>query len=825
MLLNSLFKQWSYRIVAPGVLLREKYETLKKLLHHDSQCHEHMAQFQELLHSEQPEDFCRIRERFIHFSDHVAQMVKALEHLAPGKYTALKDYHKKFDFYTLFLLAPPKISDTPPFLLKLSEILSNNSTVGNKAKHLATLAQEIDIPVPRSFAITTSAFHHFINENNLRKSIDKLLATIDPSDSRSLYQTSAQIQKRIGEAEIPPTIMAALLTEYDSWKASTKDDIRVAVRSSALGEDGDSSFAGQYASVLGVCREELGDAYLQVLASKYSPEALFYRMNKGLSDEETAMSVLVQEMVEAKYSGVLYTAEIDQQEAQPDYLHLHVIQGLGERLVSGEETPDHYVISKQKPAAVQAKTVTEKSLGDAEIQKLAEVGLRIEDFFGVPQDIEWAVDNTDTLHVLQARSLYRGAGQQVHEHEPLKPEKDAILIEDCTRASRGVGSGSVYLVDKDHRFEDAPAGTILVTRNTPASYVTIVDKISGVLAEHGSRASHFATVAREFNIPMLTGIENVTDRFKEGSILTVDGNNGVVYQGRVEALLDKNKKTFPQAQEHYRRIIGEALKFITPLELVDPSGDNFTPEGCRSMHDIIRFSHEKALQSMFSEGRPGTGLGSVKLIADIPLDVYLFDVGGGIDHTAQQQKKVALESVSSLPFQALWKGLSHADVQWKQKPFDWDSYDKIELSGAVAPRKDSFAFASYAVVGTDYLHFNIRFGYHFTIVDVICAENTAENHCMLRFAGGGGDFDHRSLRLDFLVQVLDRLEFAIDKKGDLLEAKIIGQPKDVIAAKLDLLGRLLGASKLMDMVLEDEQMVEQCVTEFFDGRYSFSQEG
>lgn len=228
---------------------------------------------------------------------------------------------------------------------------------------------------------------------------------------------------------------------------------------------------------------------------------------------------------------------------------------------------------------------------------------------------------------------------------------------------------------------------------------------------------------------------------------------------------------------------------------------------------------------MFTAGKPGTGRGSLRLVADMPLDVFLFDVGDGISTKTNKDQGVPLSTVTSVPFQALWKGLSHPDVQWKQKPFDWDAYDKIELSGGVPPKRDSFAFASYAVIGADYLHFNIRFGYHFTIVDAMCGENMAENHCMLRFAGGGGDYDHRSLRIDFISRVLERLDFEVEHKGDLLEAKLPSLESHVMVEKLDMLGRLLGATKLMDMVLEDEQMVDNCVDEFYKGRYSFSQEG
>ena len=107
----------------------------------------------------------------------------------------------------------------------------------------------------------------------------------------------------------------------------------------------------------------------------------------------------------------------------------------------------------------------------------------------------------------------------------------------------------------------------------------------------------------------------------------------------------------------------------------------------------------------------------------------------------------------------------------------------------------------------------------------MCSDNTAENHCMLRFAGGGGDFEHLSLRIDFLTGVLERLDFSVEKKGDLLEAKLTKLDKELLTGNLDILGRLLGASKLMDMVLDGDEMVASCVEEFYNGRYSFSQEG
>lgn len=831
MQLNSLFKHWSYRIIAPGTLLREKYEALKQLLSYDICCHEEMAEFQELLHDRHREDFARIRKRFNHFSAQVAGMVQALDTMSPGTYTALKSYHKKFDFYTRFLIAPPAIDFAPPYVLTLEEISLDTKQIGNKAKHLAVLKNNLDIPVPRGFAITSSGCHYFIEYNNLRGAIEEQLAELDINSPKSLTAISQKLKGIITGADVPPEIEDPILAAYDSWQQQGHSLVKVAVRSSAINEDGKSSFAGQYATCLNVNRRQIGHAYKEVLASKYSPEALYYRVSMGLGDEETAMSVLIQEMVDATSSGVLYTTDITGSPPEiDDSLHLHITSGLGEQLVSGAVNPDYYQLAREKPHPITSKENKNSDkpiISDEQAMVLAAKGIIIEDFFNSPQDIEWAIDGHDNLYILQARELHvskKIKQTKANNHRSTHDQKEEkILLSGCEKCSSGVAGGPVYLVTSNHDLDTVPQGAVLITRDSPPSFVKVISRISAVLSTRGSRASHFATIAREFGVPFLTGIEDVTTFFEEGRVVTVDGYQGQVYEGLLEERIKNHSR--PKEKGPYHRILGEALKFITPLELTDPAGENFIPEGCRSMHDIIRFCHEKALLSMFTTGKPGTGRGSLRLNADIPLDVFLFDVGGGISVKPPKGGSVALEAVSSLPFQSIWQGLSHPDVQWKQKPFDWDAYDRIELSGGVPPKKDSFAFASYAVVSGDYLHFNLRFGYHFTIVDVMCGKNSAENHCMLRFAGGGGDYDHLSLRIDFLSGVLERLDFTVEKKGDLLEAKLPGLPQDIMAQKLDMLGRLLGASKLMDMVLDGEEMVLACVEDFYKGRYSFSQEG
>ncbi len=823
MVFNALFKHWSYRIFAPGTIMREKYEAFKLLLRYDARCHEQMAEFQDLLHGDRREDISRIRIRFDLFSDQIAGMVSCLETMAPGKYVTLKDYHKKFDFYVRFLLAPPEIDISPPFVLPLNEINSAYKNIGNKAKNLAILKNELDAPVPQGFAVTSNSFHYFIEYNNLREKIDDLLSELNIDSTHSLDWISGQLMERILTADMPPDIEQAMLACYDELEQAANRKVITAVRSSAISEDGECSFAGQYTTLLDVTREKLTGTYLKVLASKYSPEALCYRIRNGLSDEETAMSVLVLEMVPAKSSGVLYTRSPLHEAGQGDKLYLHVIRGLGEALVSGAIVPDQYILTREEHPRILDRKEKYRAVTEKQVEILGRWGMSIEKYFQTSQDIEWAIDNDDTLYFLQSRPLHISAPIEVPPEREVV-EKDLVVVFDgCERAAPGVAAGEVYRIDDNHKLENVPFGAVLVTRDTPPNFVQVINRLAAVVAERGSRASHFATVAREFGVPFLTGSTNAGTILEHGSLVTVDGDQGAVYQGEIESMI---RKDAPHSEKNqYHRTLKEVLGFIAPLELIEPAAKNFIPEGCRSMHDIIRFCHEKAVQSMFSTGRPGTGRGALKLVADLPLDVFLFDVGGGIAAGKQESGDVPFAEITCVPFLALWRGLDHPDVQWKQKPFDWDAYDKIELAGGIPPARDSFAFASYAVIGSDYLHFNIRFGYHFTIVDVLCGESATENYCMLRFAGGGGDFDHRSLRIDFITSILEQLEFAVEKKGDMLEGRLAGLESSVMQDKLDMLGRLLGATKLMDMVLENEQMVILCVDDFFNGRYSFSQEG
>jgi pyruvate,water dikinase len=825
-------------------MLRQTYDSFKTLLEQDGISHDLMAEFEVLYHDGKRVDYAAISKKYEAFSHAVASMVKSLEQMNPSDADTLFAYFQKFDFYIRFLLAPPEYFCIPPFVISL-ETTPDPTLTGNKTHNLAVLKNILNAPVPEGFAITTNAFYTLIEHNQLREPVDSLLATLDIENQQSLQEVSGQLVALVRAAEIPPRVGAEIVAAYDQMEQAAGEPVCTAVRSSAVSEDGENSFAGQYHTELGATRETIFASYLEVLASKYTPEALFYRITVGLGDEETPLAVLVLPMVEADKSGVVYTVDPTCTDEE-DQLAVHSIHGLGELLVSGASNADVYVFNKKtrrlenrKKGIQKAKLVLERgilreqkieqlqlesfSLADAQAEELAEWGRKIENHYGCPQDIEWAITADNTLYLLQARPLHRQTAVQ-KKNEMHLPENLVPVLETGKKAAGGAACGNVHLA-VGHDIEAVEQGAILVTRSTPPSLVRIINRLGGVVAEKGSAAGHFATVCREFGVPLLVSAENCTSLLEHGQEVTLDADQGMIYPGRVEQLLDFAPCGKDIRQLPYFKKLKSILGFITPLKLINPASPDFQPSSCRSMHDIIRYTHEQAVQAMFSLGDKISGKAGKcrKLHTDLPLEVYILDVGGGICEEGAAGERVEIASICSPPFIALWKGLSHPGVDWEvHSHFDWKSFDDIALAGGVAT-KGSADFASYAIISDDYLNLNMRFGYHFTLVDAHCSEDVRTNYCQLRFAGGGGDYIGKTLRLEFLVKVLEQLGLSTNVRADLLDAKIDDIPCGELCETIEILGRLLGATKLMDMVLKQGREVEYYVEQFFAGKYNFTQ--
>ncbi len=847
MYLKNLFKHWTYQVFFPGTVLREKYEAFKSLLASDKRAHEVMAEIEQIHYDHERVDLEVLIRKYESLSGCVSRIIEDLDRLSGARYVNLRDYFKKFDFYIRFMLAPPPFEFAPPFTLSLDSLPEDAGQIaGGKAFHLAQVKNSLGLPVTPGFVITTSAFNYLLEYNGLREIIQDRLSRLDIHSGNSLENTADELSRLILEAQIPEEVDAEIRQRIEGiWPGG--QPVRLAVRSSAVAEDTQSSFAGQYKTVLNVRPENLLDAYRQVIASKYTAGSIFYRVNYGLADFETPMAVLILEMVDARASGVMYTLARD--EAQREHVSIHAIWGLGELLVSGEASPDIFHVTRSAPHRVVTESIAHKPrqftadadgtvgisdvppgkvrqacLSPDQVRQLAQWGMQLEAFYGTPQDVEWCVDPKGSLYILQSRPLAADSPAESGDACQLVDPDHPVLAEGGLRASSGVGAGRVYRHRQGDSLGDLPEGCVFVTRNASPHYVKVLDRVSAVVTATGSSAGHFASVAREFGVPVVVNIGEAVERLAPGVEVTVHADAGRIYAGVVDELMaDACVRRDLTADSPLTRRLTYIISFISPLRLVDPESPDFTPENCRSLHDIIRFSHEKAVQEMFALGNrsPRKTRNTKKFVSRIPMLFYLLDVGGGLAETAAAGREIGPDEIVSTPMRALWKGLSHPDIHWSGfSHFDWDQFDSIAMGGGMIS-KNSSLLASYAIVSHDYLNLNLKFGYHFVIVDTVCGDETGDNYLLFRFTGGGGDFDGRSRRADFITAVLDRLGFVVQKKGDLVDAEVKNVPRHRLEEQLDMLGRLLGATRLMDMYMKADEPIEGVVEEFLGGKYYF----
>lgn len=864
MQIKNLFRYWTYQVFSPGTVLREKYEAFKILLDHDKIAHEHMAALEELFYTPKKVDYQTIVKTYEQFATAVYGMVDQLLKMCPSNYWSLKEYFKKFDFYIRFMLAPPEFDFSPPFVIDFEKIPQfDNLFSGNKAFNLATLNQELHLPSPNGFVITTNAFHYFMETNDLREAINEKLACLDISDTIACEKTSLEIQQFILDADVPEELVKVIDQTVAPFRNDSGTTTRFALRSSAVKEDGSASFAGQYKTLLNIRSGNLIQGYKEVVAGKYSSQALFYRISHGILDHEAPMAVLVLEMIDSKSSGVIYTKDIENQTS--DDLLIHAAWGQGEFLVEGTAASDIIAVSKTSPQKITRMTIADKKkqmclifeessvnnqagvnhtkvistpkekinvlcLDKSSALTLARWAVSLENHFGQPQDIEWCQDQSGRLFILQSRPL------NLKSHVPMDntdtaPEaldntiENQCLCSDAHTVSSGAGSGPVYPLEQLSQIPDIPKGAVLVVKHALPEFVNALNSVNAVVIEQGSHASHFASIAREFEIPAVVNIEKQAfQNILNTGEITVDADRGAVYEGVAEPPLALKK---PKANLFDKSSFMVKLKYVisfaAQLKLTDPKAKSFSPEACRSLHDIIRFTHETAVREMFLIGnrKGGRKKGAKKLVFSVPMLFYILDVGNGLKKGSKNKKILPLEDIDSTPMNAILKGLSHPDICWSETThFDWEEYDRIVMSGGIISA-DAAMFGSYAVLSREYINVNFRFGYHFVILDAICADVKEDNYILFRFSGGGGDIEARSIRARFIQGILERLGFLVQVTSDLIDAQFKKGTPATMETTLDMIGRLLGATKLMDMYLKEDSDIPFLVDQFMAGRYDF----
>ncbi len=726
--------------------------------------------------------------------------------------------------------------------------------VGNKFAGLGDLRNILSLPVTDGFVITTKTFFDFMEHNALFDLIQEKLSHWDGEDREYFRYMSRDLQQHILDAKVPRSISSHIDAMLDIISSRHRGiPLKFAVRSSAWGEGGEFSFAGQYDSVLNVPASGVPDAYKRVVASAYSPEAWQYRIHRGYREHETAMAVGCQIMVEAESSGVIYTYAPGMSDRES--MVISAVWGLGPAVVDGTAESDTFILDREPPYApifsepgqkdrriapihgggVDWQDVPEDIRGvpcltAEQMNDLAQAAMAIERYYRQPQDIEWAFDKKGNLFILQARPLnIRPAGIETISVEDAFTSDQVIFSGKGTVVHGGVGCGKVRVVRKDQDLDDFPQGGILVAKYTSPRYSRVMNKVQGIITDIGSATGHMAALAREYRIPAIVDTGDATSILSNGDEITLDAGQRTVYRGLLTGLDQFDLTGEDVFEESYEfRLLRRLLRKINPLNLVDPHREDFKPTSCRTYHDITRYIHEKAVEKLIdlSENYQNQHDAPPRRFEfEIPLGLMIIDIENGTT-APRNSTSVTAADIVSVPMKALLEGLAESGM-WETEPVS------LDLKGFMSSLTRTFSAQmaspdtigrNLAVVSKEYLNLNLRLGYHFNIVDAYIGDSLNDNYIYFRFLGGVTDLVRRSRRARFIAEVLERFDFRVETHGDLVVGRIKKFSGDRMAGKMRVLGGLIGYTRQLDIQMHSDSLVGHYLTDFIRRIQPFTEE-
>jgi pyruvate,water dikinase len=460
-------------------------------------------------------------------------------------------------------------------------------TVGGKAASLGELT-DAGLPVPPGFVVTADTYRTFLEHSEISEELFVGL-DLDPDDVDGLAAAASAARELITETPLPESVRDEIITAYRSLGGSTGEQGEpfVAVRSSATAEDlPDASFAGQHGTYLNVTEDLLIRRVKECWASLFSERAVHYRNNQGFAHDAVDIAVVVQRMVDAEKSGVMFTRHPSTGDRE---MIVEAAWGLGEAVVSGTVSPDHYEIDPET-ATITNSTIADKKqrmvkdpetgetalqevpeadrtaqvITDGEIERLVELGQRVEDHYGEPQDVEWAILDGEVF-MLQSRPITtisegadteqatanggRADEQSTDATDASEPEADDEILVRGVSASPGTGSGAVRIIKKLDHLDQVTDGDIIVSKMTMPDMVPAMKRAGAIVTDEGGMTSHASIVSREMGVPAVVGTQDATQVLVNGQQITVDGDMGIVRAGSAD---DDESSTQPDPLEAVR---------------------------------------------------------------------------------------------------------------------------------------------------------------------------------------------------------------------------------------------------------------------------------
>ena len=842
----KFLKMFLKEVEDPKVRLQENFAHFRRLLDSNNEALSLMANLEEQVSPEILGDNGYLFSQVEQLGEQVSRMVTELNQLSRDRYAALVSVFQRVrEDLQQELEKAPEIPETPYILPLHALTREKTAAVGGKMANLGEIRNRLGLTVPRGFAITAAAYQAFMAETGLAETVGQKLAEVDKDNLEDLQGVSQEIQKLILKTPLPRDLEEILLLTAQALPTK-----RLAVRSSAVGEDTEYSFAGQFATLLNVTVEDLPLKYKTIIASKFTPQAIRYWSRQQFSVSELPMAVGVLSMIPARASGVMFT--LDPHEPRLNTVIINALWGLGKYAVEGAVNPDLYIVEKRgeyrllqqkiahKPVALdvlpeggcQEQTLSPEQANSAclspeQIRTLVEIGLALEKHFGGPQDVEWAEDQEGAIVILQSRPLRVDSSLEREPDDSRGAEsqpspKVLPLLEGGVRAVGGVASGPVYRLQNDRDIHKIPAGAVVVIRHPSTRLVLVMDRVNAIITEVGSPTDHMTILAREFKVPTVVAAGPAVQMLPSEQLVTVDADHTRVYPGIVVELLQHRYEKVESWQEtvmfqKYRQLV----KKIVPLHLIDPESPDFQADRCSTLHDITRFCHEKAMDAMFSPeveeavASPGVS----RLQSNLPFNLFIMDLGGGL--AVADQKTIAEKDILSRPLQALLRGFHHPGVRSGQVAPDLKGFISVFANTMYDQGKAETGLGgkSFAIISDCYINFSSRLGYHFGMVDAYVSPEINDNYISFQFKGGAASIDRRERRVRMLQTLLEDLGFKVTTRQDLVQGRLVKFSLEEMASILESLAVLMAYCRQLDMAFTSDAVMQTYLEAFRNKDY------
>ncbi|SDO56361.1 PEP-utilizing enzyme [Desulforhopalus singaporensis] len=454
------------------------------------------------------------------------------------------------------------------------------------------------------------------------------------------------------------------------------------------------------------------------------------------------------------------------------------------------------------------------------LKSLAETAMTLERIMSVPVTIQWELGPDGEFVITRLFPFLEKTEEPTAAELSEEMDSAVILAEGGQVVQSGVAAAPVVHVTELTKPEDFPVGAIAVAPVATPQLTPILYRASAILTEQGNPVGHLATVARELNLPALFGIPGIVNDLAPGQEITVDSGMRCVFQGIVKTLvqLGNSETAFSPVDPEYR-ILRRLLRFITPLNLVDPESPGFTPRHCRTYHDIIHYCHEAAVDELahFQERRPELrGLQTSRLRLPNTMDINLLDIGGGL-HSAAEDTTI-IGDIHSKPFAIFIDGLLHPRAGTDSPGILGvrDIFTSLPKTFTQINSRAELLTGNLAIIGHHYMNLSLRLGYHFSVIDAHLSTDRHRNYIYFRFIGGMAAESKRARRAQLIERVLATMDFKVERTGDLVVGRMKFEQEDALRSSLFVLGALTTFTRQRDTILDNDNQSERLFANFAD---------